>query len=172
MNEEWKVALGYPDYKVSNLGRVCNKTGKILKPAKCGGADGRSYYTVKLSKNGECKNVRVHRLVANAFIPNPDNKMEVNHIDGDRFNNVVSNLEWSTRSENIKHSFRVLNRKGGRERKVVRVEDKKVFDSLTEATQACGLKSYLSIQYCLSGRNHTAGGYHWQYYEQEELPDE
>lgn len=165
MNEEWKVITDYPNYMVSNLGRVRNKSGKILQPAKCGGVDGKTYYTVKLGRNGytEHKNKRVHRLVAEAFIPNPHNKREINHIDGNHLNNVVSNLEWSTRSENMKHSFRVLHRKNGRERKVMRLEDGKVFNSITEATRSSGLKTITSIQQCLGGINKTAGGYHWKY---------
>ena len=171
MNEEWKKIEGYSNYSVSNLGNVRNdNTGKILRPFTCDREPGRCYLSVKLfqGKHVKSKNMRIHRLVAQAFIPNLSNKREVNHKDGDKRNNAASNLEWCSRSENMRHSFQILHQRHNRIRKVIRIEDGIVFNSITEATRACGLKSYQSIQYCLSGRNHTAGGYHWKYYEEIE----
>lgn len=107
--EEWKEVVGYEGlYKVSNSGKVKSfKYGKEkilkLKPNKNG------YIYVKLTKDDISKTFRVHRLVANAFINNAENKKEVNHKDGNLTNNNVKNLEWVTRKENMNHSVDILN---------------------------------------------------------------
>lgn len=116
MDLMWKRIAGYENYIVSSNGVIQNvKTNKILKPS----FDKKGYLEVWLSLNGKPKKFSVHRLVASAFIPNPENKTQVNHIDGDKSNNNLSNLEWVTNQENILHSFRTLGRKhsGGRKRK-------------------------------------------------------
>ena len=104
MNEIWKPAVGFDGYEVSNLGNVRSfkrKTPRILKPSLgCAG-----YLRVGLMLGDKQKTLLVHRLVAIAFIPNPDNKREVNHVDGNKFNNCVDNLTWTTPSENTKHAF-------------------------------------------------------------------
>jgi len=99
-NEVWKTIENYDNYEVSNLGKVRNKiTQRILKHSCRGG-----YQVVGLSKQGTTgKTTTVHRLVALAFIPNPENKAQVNHIDKNRSNNVVSNLEWNSALENNIH---------------------------------------------------------------------
>lgn len=115
--EVWVTMPGYENkYEVSNLGSVRSvdmsvkhnyggiaiKRGRLrkLQISKTG------YYMVALMiAPNKIKNCSVHRLVAMAFIPNPDNKPHVNHIDGDKLNNKVENLEWSTPSENVKHSW-------------------------------------------------------------------
>lgn len=118
MNAEiWKPVIGYEaEYEVSNSGKVrsldtiqrrsngrtiCNFKikGKILKPYKTGRNGG--YLTVSIHG----KNHKVHRLVAEAFIPNPDNLPQVNHIDGNKNNNTIENLEWVTNLENMRHAF-------------------------------------------------------------------
>lgn len=89
-------------YHVSNFGRTksfYNGKAKILKPNLIS-----SYLSVALYKDGKSKWFRVHQLVASTFIPNPDNKPQVNHIDGCKFNNFVGNLEWCTQSENQQHA--------------------------------------------------------------------
>jgi predicted DNA-binding protein (UPF0251 family) len=110
MKEEiWLGVEGYEElYQVSNLGRV-----KSLKYRRTGKeklltllTDKYGYLHIKLCRNYQEKSVKVHRLIAKAFIPNLENKKEVNHIDGIKANNHVSNLEWATRSENMKHAFR------------------------------------------------------------------
>lgn len=115
MEEIWRDIVGYEHYyQVSNLGRIktCDKLlldassntilikGKLLKSVTVG-----KYKGITLYKNNVGKSTRTHRLVAEAFIPNPDNKPQVNHIDADKANNNLSNLEWVTISENIKHAF-------------------------------------------------------------------
>lgn len=102
-------------YQISNLGNVksldryiINKNGdKQYFPGKYltqGISD--NYLKVTLSKNNKQRTFRVHILVARAFIPNPENKPEVNHIDGNKKNNKVNNLEWNTRSENELHAYK------------------------------------------------------------------
>ena len=113
MKEVWKDVVGHKGkYQVSNLGRVKSLSRKI----KC---DHNAYRTIKerilkQSKNNYClvhlgqksQNNTVHRLVAQAFIPNPENKRQVNHIDGNKLNNNITNLEWVTASENAKHAYK------------------------------------------------------------------
>ena len=105
--EEWKWIDGYEgEYQVSTKGNIKSfkkyKEGIILKPKK----DGKDkYLMICLSNNGSQKYYLIHRLVAQAFIQNPNNKEEVNHIDGNKKNNNVENLEWVTHSENIRHAF-------------------------------------------------------------------
>lgn len=117
MIEEWRDIQGYEGlYQVSNLGRVKSLERKvkggwnntrtvgerILKP--CVNVEG--YPKVSLCKEGAIRRFPIHRIVAQAFIPNPDGKPEINHIDGCKENNSVSNLEWVTRSENELHAWR------------------------------------------------------------------
>ena len=98
MREQWKPIENYPEYEVSTMGRVRNiLTGHILKPYD----DGRGYLRVKLHR----ANLRVHILVAKSFIPNPENKPEVNHKKGKKNDPRASQLEWVTPSENVKHSW-------------------------------------------------------------------
>lgn len=103
--EEWRMIPDYEGlYMVSNKGRVKNcRTGRILKPGKQ--TDG--YLMVVLCKNGKCTPQRVHRLVAMAFIPNPNNLPCVNHKDEDKTNNCVDNLEWCTVSYNNRYGTRL-----------------------------------------------------------------
>lgn len=106
--EIWRPVAGWPGYEVSNLGSVKSykknkKAGRLLTVFNH--RDG--YRVVYLSIGRTAFQKFIHRLVAKAFIPNPENKKQVNHIDGDKANNYVSNLEWNTRSENLLHAFRI-----------------------------------------------------------------
>lgn len=103
MEIEWKDIPGTEGrYKVNQLGQVfSNTTGKILKPQK---TKNTGYIQYKLMLRGSRMCFTGHRLVAELFIPNPLNKPQVNHKDGDKTNNHISNLEWSTRSENMTHA--------------------------------------------------------------------
>ena len=163
--ELWRMVEGHPSYSVSNKGRIRNnKTGYILKPYVTGYKNNQ-YLTVDIKK----RTTRVHRLVALAFVDNPDNKPEVNHKDGNHFNNEASNLEWVTGSENCIHAYRVLNRRkfygsdNKTSKRVIRVEDGKVYGSLQEAAADVGLKRHTGISQVLNGTQKTAGGYHWTY---------
>lgn len=102
-------------YSVSDIGEIRNdNTGKLLKLSMQQG-----YYQVTLSINKKPKRFRVHRLVAAAFIPNPENKPYVNHLDGCRSNNKINNLEWCTPAENTQHAIKTGLMKPTRERKVI-----------------------------------------------------
>lgn len=94
MQEEWRPILDFPNYEVSNLGQV-RRNNKIRKPQI-----NKGYYVIAIWKNNKQTNKYIHRLVAETFIPNPDNLPIVDHIDRNVTNNVVSNLRWVTKSEN------------------------------------------------------------------------
>ncbi len=116
MEEIWKDIKGYEGYyQVSNQGRVrriksgkSTQKGRILKTS----SKFDEYSRTGLSINGKVCWLTIHRLVAEAFIPNPEKKPCVNHIDGNKRNNVVSNLEWCTYSENNRHAYRIGLNKG------------------------------------------------------------
>lgn len=92
---------GYPNYRIREDGYVIMTNGKI----KATSLTNKGYKRVTLSNNGNKKSFSIHRLVAIAFIPNPNNLPEVNHKDGNKLNNYYTNLEWLTSKDNIKHSF-------------------------------------------------------------------
>ena len=165
--EQWKTINGYENYEVSTAGNVRNKrTGRILKPAK-----NRGYLQVGLyNENGKHKTFYIHRLVAIAFIPNPDNLPEVNHINENKEDNSVDNLEWISHKNNMSHGTRgerqgkafkkTLKEKKINYKKVYCVELDQEFDSITEAQEATGA---WNINRCCQGKQETAGGYHWKY---------
>ena len=103
MKEIWRDIKGYEGlYQVSNWGKVRNGKGQIMFQEP----NHKGYMRVRLVKSGNKKNKRVSRLVAEAFIPNPDNLPQVNHKDGNKMNNSFTNLEWITMEENIEHALR------------------------------------------------------------------
>lgn len=154
-------------YVVTSDGAVIGlKSGKELMPMK-----NRGYLRVKLYKNAQPKMYLIHRLVASAFIPNDQDKEQVNHKDGNKSNNNVSNLEWVTQSENQIHAYvnglnspehaNMVTRK--------RIEQKtmdgsilKTWDSISEASRATGIPIG-NITHCCRGRIRHAGGFKWDY---------
>jgi len=103
--EEWVDVIGYPGYRISNTGFIwSNKLQRVLISPR----DEDGYERIELYRYNIGKKFFVHRLVALHFIPNPENKPTVNHIDGEKLNNDVSNLEWATVAEQNQHKFWVL----------------------------------------------------------------
>lgn len=163
--EIWKRIEWSPDYEVSNYGRVKSyKYDKINGRLKKLTQRKTGYITVQLPniQTGKKKFTGVHRLVAEAFIPNHENKGDVNHIDEDKSNNHVDNLEWMTRKENINYGTARKRGAIARSKKIKCVETGKIYSSLKEAKEETGLYSS-SISMACKGHQKTAGGYHWQY---------
>lgn len=114
--EEWKYHPIFTSVAVSSLGRISSKDkivlhnygntavkkGKILSQS----ITSKGYLNCGITHDGKTKTMRVHRLVAETFIPNTENKPQVNHIDGNKINNSVNNLEWNTSTENVRHAWR------------------------------------------------------------------
>ena len=103
---DWRYVKGYDLYYVLANGKIISHKHNEQKELKQ--ANHKGYKRVNLSKNNKRKQFFVHRLVAEAFIPNPENKPQVNHIDGNKENNNFSNLEWVTREEQEKHKREIL----------------------------------------------------------------
>ena len=179
--EEWKLITDYDNYEISTLGNVRNsKTGRVLKLTCKGG-----YIFTGLSKNSSGKTCPVHRLVALAFIDNPENKPQVNHKDKNRSNNIVSNLEWSTASENNIHRSINVTQTTNQQVKVWRIDtltDEKLelYDSICLASQwiinndnkLCIDTVKSSISCASRGIYKSAFGYKWAVYEYTDLEDE
>lgn len=176
--EEWRDVPGYEGfYQVSSLGRLKSLDrisygkkyfGKILS------GNGNGQYVIDiLCKKGKRKTVRRHRIVAEAFIPNPCHKPEVNHLDGDKENNAVDNLEWSTKKENIDHSWKTgLTKPPPAEtpkaivQMTVHEEVIQEFQSIKTAALTTGICDS-DICKCCKEKRRTAGGYKWKYKEDD-----
>ena len=103
VKEEWKDVIGYEGlYQISNLGRVKSIRKNII--LRCSNTT-TGYKKIELCVNGKVKTFKVHRLVGFAFIPNPENKPNINHKDGNPINNYIENLEWCTQRENVIHGY-------------------------------------------------------------------
>ena len=165
MEELWSDIDGYEGlYQVSNLGRVkslnYNKTGKerMLKP----GTDGFGYLFVILYKNRNQRLFKVHRLVANAFIPNPDVKPEVNHKDEDKTNNCLTNLEWMTSKENNNYGTRNERISKSVIQYSLYGEFIKEWPSIIQIERDLGF-SPGNISQCCNGKRKSAYGYIWKF---------
>ena len=163
MQEIWKDIRGYEKlYQVSNLGRVKSyprqgTKGKIIKQWE----DKDGYLRVYLRKDGKTKTKTVHRLVANAFLKNPNNLSQINHKrEFEKWNNCVSNLEWCTPKYNVNYGTR--NERTSK--KVMCIETGTIYYSTREAERKTNIY-HNQISKCCLGRNkfETAGGYHWKY---------
>ena len=160
MTEIWRDIKGYEGlYQVSNLGNVRRLVGfrcrneRIIKPRK----KANGYLQVILQDNGIKKCVHIHRLVAEAFIPNTDNLPEVNHIDEDKTNNRVSNLEWCTRKYNAEYSLaKPVNQY------TLSGEFVKQWVSTRAIERQCGVHQQ-NIWHCCKGKIKSAYGFKWYY---------
>lgn len=184
MKETWKDIFGYEGfYQISNLGNV-KSLDRIVKnkaskrrgeyfvqikgkyPKQHKNPDG--YMRVDLCKNKKHKSILVHRLVALHFIPNPGMLDQVNHIDGDKTNNCVENLEWCTQIENAAHAVKTGLFKPHNERRIVGTDsdgNKIYFKSAAEAGRKLSINPGSICSVCTGHNPHrqTAGGYKWEY---------
>ena len=180
MQEIWKDIVGYEGvYQISNFGNVRSLKYwsnihkkyydriKILKKRN----NNLGYEVINLSKFGIKKYYTIHRLVAKAFIPNPNNYKEINHIDGNKRNNYVDNLEWCTRSQNMLHAYNKGLKKGISKynKKVLQILDGKIikiWNNISEIKNTLHL-DYSSIFQCCNKKRNKCGGYKWEYAKEE-----
>ena len=159
-----KKIPNYPRYEVTDAGEVINiETGNALKPL----IKRTGYAEVQLYNAEGSKCVLIHRIVAEAFCDNPEGKTEVNHKDGNKKNNRADNLEWVTRSENLKHAFDLgLRQQDTSAKKVVATKigtgQRRYFGSIYKAARELGI-SQGNICMACKGLRPYAGGYTWKY---------
>ena len=153
---------GFENYEVSNLGKVRNiKSGRILKPH----LNHNGYLKHHLYKHNKLKELFLHRIIAIAFIDNPEEKPQVNHIDENKLNNDLSNLEWCTVRENLIHGTRTKRVAEKLSQKVIQLDlnDNVLneFESIKQAGQETGA-SASHISSCCNGKRKSAGGFKWR----------
>lgn len=162
MKERRREINGFPSYYVSDNGSVINRhTGRILRSSP----DTSGYETVHLTENGRGYTKRVHRLVAEAFLEQPnDREYQVNHKNGDKTDNRLLNLEYVSPSDNMHHAYaNGLNHwVGYNERPVKILETGKIYKSQAECAREIG-GSQPNINACLMGRRRSHLGYHFEY---------
>ena len=159
MEEIWKPIKGYEGkYEASSFGRVKSLIhNQILRPA----VNQNGYMHLSLC----CKDKRVHRVIAETFVDNPQNYRDVNHIDGNPLNNTAENLEWVSHSQNEIHKVYELGTPGKLirpMRKVFCVETGKTYRSISEACRELGIKTNHISEAC-TGKISQTCGYHWRY---------
>jgi len=181
--EIWMPIHNYEGlYDISSFGRVrivrkckVKSSGNCyLNKIKTPGLSkrGKGYFYVNLSKGGVKKTMRHHRLVALAFIPNPENKPEVNHKDGNSRNNNVENLEWCTELENVKHAWETglsncIGKNHPKSKPIIQMDlngvEIKRWESACEAQRAMGIVFNTNIGSCCKGVRSIAYGFKWKY---------
>lgn len=167
----YKVIDDFNNYAVSEQGHIKNiKTGRIL----IGGTDNSGYKIVTLRKNNKNYTKTVHRLVAKAFIDNPDNLPLVNHKDENKQNNNVNNLEWCSYQYNNTYGTCLIRRSQTRSKQVCQYDLNNkligIFDSIKTAGVATGINRNNITNVC-KGKRNTAGGYKWQYLNERGLTE-
>jgi hypothetical protein len=178
--EIWKIIEGYENYEVSTFGNVRNiRTNNLLRLSKKG-----NYYSIGLTnKHKNRKSFRVHRLVCKTFIPNPDNKIEVNHKDKNGLNNNVLNLEWNSHQENCIHRSKGIKNCNNRNIKVYKLDlQNKIIDTYNSMEDAAKwlIDNKLSKSFnaaksviCVSVKNNKIGyGFNWKRVEQINFENE
>lgn len=176
-NEQWKVIKGFELlYQISNYGRIfSHNRRKILRLSKASG-----YWGVNLYKKQNGKRVRIfysaHRLLALAFIPNPENKPQINHKDGNKLNLKLSNLEWNTSSENTQHAYNnglTRLKTGANSPNAIPIDQYtkdgefiKMWGGATCVLNELGINKSNIIQ-CCKGNVKSAGGYVWKYHHEK-----
>ena len=162
--EIWRDVAGFEGlYQVSNYGKVKNTlSNKVLKNV----LHHRGYLIVGLTKNKRAKTFSVHRLVAAAFIPNPNNYPQVNHKDENKQNNCIDNLEWCTQKYNNTYGTRIEKAKIGISKKLLQYDLNgnllRTWSSLTIASNVLNI-SKSAISQCCTGKHRHAGGYVWKH---------
>lgn len=155
--EQWKQIEGYPHLYISTKGRIYTTTyQRFLKPY----LTNRGYLNIGLNKDKVIKVTSVHRLVAKAFIPNPDNLPQVDHIDGNKLNNEVKNLQWISTSDNCRKSFSHAEK---RNKAIICVETGKVFTSKAQAGHELGIPTAV-MSSLLKGEFDSYHHLHFKYY--------
>jgi hypothetical protein len=177
MSEIWKSVIGYEGlYEVSSLGNVRSVNWRGLGYRKFSPVPDRDgYLQITLTKNGKQQNARVHRLVAMAFVDNPENKPQVNHIDEDRSNNVASNLEWVTCLENNNHGTRNIrvsqSKRNTNCKRILQLNKNgdpiREWVSINEVERQLGYDTGLMSK-CCKGKKKSAYGYLWKYAMRED----
>ena len=193
--EEWKIIEDFPNYMVSNMGRVKSLRKKIIyqtnnRWGKCkcekiyeekilkNYLSKRGYYVVNLSQNSKSTQFKIHKLVATAFIPNPENKPQIDHINTDRTDNRVENLRWVSNKENMNNPITKqkcsinnnMKNKFGKEHPnskpilqfTIEGNFIRKWDCTKQVEKELGINR-CSICSCLKGRYETSGGYKWGY---------
>lgn len=162
----------FTDYFITSNGEVFsilvssrNKLGSMKKLKA--NIDSTGYLFVNLHKNKKNYKRHIHRLVAEAFIPNPENKSDVNHKNGIRSDNRIENLEWATRSENIQHSYRELGRKPAHTKIILQIKNDVIIAEYCNATEAQNDTGICrkQINNCCRGKQKHSHGYQWKYKE-------
>lgn len=146
-------------YAITSCGRVYSYKRKVfLKPAD----NGDGYLKIGLCKDRKRKWYYIHRLVAEAYIPNPENKLYINHIDECKTNNSLQNLEWISHKDNCNFGTRNERIAKAHSKKIFCIETNEKFNSITEAAKAVNIDPS-GISNCLVGKRKTCAGYHWAY---------
>ena len=162
--EQWKDIFNDGRYFISNYGRRKNSKNYIIKTQD----DKDGYQIFSFYVNGKRIDKKIHRLVAEAFIPNPNNYPFINHKDENKANNYVDNLEWCTKTYNTNYGHAREKQRKNLCKPVICIELNKEFESAKEAAEFVN-KDHSSICDCCNGKRQrkTCGGYHWKYLKEE-----